>query len=229
MRGEEAVERLVSRISRGSSDSFRKASASPSASPEISAPPASARYSRRREIASWIPIAATGARSRPTNAIASRIAFPRVPPRRPPPQNSIRRVRSEIMAMTPTRTATSVINRTDEPNLRRRRQPGRDRHVLDDPVQLGLLRLGDRLRAGHGGDHPRRQEPGEERPGEAADSDGDGRGPAVGRVERGGHADGQEGEEDEQLPGEQPVAPDLLTQRHLIPIPAAPPARARRR
>src|SRR5438105_2056245 len=49
-------------ISRGSSISLRSASARPSASPEISAPPASARYSRLREIASWMPTAAIGAR-----------------------------------------------------------------------------------------------------------------------------------------------------------------------
>jgi len=44
-----------------SSCSLRSASARPSPSPVISAPEASARYSRRRETASWIRTAAIGA------------------------------------------------------------------------------------------------------------------------------------------------------------------------
>ena len=79
--------------------SLRSASARPSPSPVISAADASARYSRRRETASWIRTPATGARS---SAARPRInATIPSPPlcRRPPPQNATRSRMSETSAI----------------------------------------------------------------------------------------------------------------------------------
>ena len=92
--------------------SFRSASARPSPSPVISAADASARYSRRRETASWIRKPATGAR---ISAAMPRIERhdPEPPPLcRPPPQNATRSRTSETRAIRPTSTATRVISRT---------------------------------------------------------------------------------------------------------------------
>ena len=104
-----AIARLAFRISLVSTRSLRSASAIPSASFVISAADASARYSRRRETASWMTTPAIGAISSAAKAMIVRIGFE---PRLPPPKNAIRRRTSESSAITPTSTATSVISLT---------------------------------------------------------------------------------------------------------------------
>ena len=86
--------------------------ARPSPSPVISAADASARYSRRRETASWIRTPAIGARRSAASPSDHRRDRAQLLCRRPPPQKATRRRKSETSAIRPTSTATSVISRT---------------------------------------------------------------------------------------------------------------------
>ena len=102
----------------------------------------------------------------------------------------------------------------DQVEIRRLRQPGGDRDVLEQPVHPRLILLRHRLCMGDGGDDPARREVRDHPVADHEDAEHPGQPRAVGTADDRDERKDQHREPEEHHRGAPPVRPDLLLERH---------------
>ena len=102
----------------------------------------------------------------------------------------------------------------DQVEIRRLRQTGGDRDVLEQPVDPRLILLRDRLRVGDGGDDPAGREVRDQPVADHEDAEHAGQPRAVRAADDRDERQDQHREAEEHHRGAPPVRPDLLLERH---------------